>query len=231
MKQSMRAKRMQRHHKRNSGKSKLSLVSLMDIFTILVFFLMLNASDVQVLQVNDEVKLPESIATTPAKETLLLLVSNSQVILQGKLIANTADLISDSSAVIDDLILELDYHTGRKTGLSDDAKISQSITIMGDSAIEYSLLKRIMQSCAQAGYTNIALAVENTTDNGSALSSPVSSGPLTKVDHTSALPMNSPLPNAANGSAVAHSSPLPKAANGDLLVSTFVKAARYEVTL
>jgi biopolymer transport protein ExbD len=172
MKKSMRAKRMQRHHKRNSGKSKLSLVSLMDIFTILVFFLMLNASDVQVLQVNDEVVLPESIATTPAKETLLLLVSNSQVILQGKLIANTSELLHESSDVIRTLIDELDYHTSRKSDVNDDAKSSQSITIMGDSSIEYSLLKRIMQSCAQAGYTNIALAVENKTDNGSAISSP-----------------------------------------------------------
>lgn len=172
MKQSMRAKRMQRHHKRNSGKSKLSLVSLMDIFTILVFFLMLNASDVQVLQVNDDVTLPESIATTPAKETLLLLVSNSQVILQGKLIANTGDFVNESSDVISTLIDELDYHTSRKSDLTDEAKVSQAITIMGDSSIEYSILKRIMQSCAQAGYTNIALAVENKTDNGSAISSP-----------------------------------------------------------
>ena len=175
MKQSMRAKRMQRHHKRNNATSKLSLVSLMDIFTILVFFLMLNASDVQVLQVNENVQLPESVATTPAKETLLLLVSNTQIILQGKFVANTQALATAENDVIDTLITELDYHTQRKSNLSEDAKKSQSITIMGDSSIEYAVLKRIMQSCAQAGYTNIALAVENKTDNGSDISSPVSS--------------------------------------------------------
>ncbi|MFT6270373.1 MAG: biopolymer transport protein ExbD [Alphaproteobacteria bacterium] len=171
MKQSMRAKRMSRHHKRNNGKSKLSLVSLMDIFTILVFFLMLNASDVQVLQKSDDVQLPESIADTAAKETLLLMVTKNQVLLQGKLIVDTDALIAQDDNIIETLMAELEYHTNRKSGLTEEAKLSQSITVMGDSSIPYVVLKRIMQSCAQAGYTNISLAVENSTDNGSALTS------------------------------------------------------------
>jgi biopolymer transport protein TolR len=171
MKQSMRAKRMDRHHRRNNGRSKLSLVSLMDIFTILVFFLMLNASDVQVLQKDDAISLPESTADTPAKETLLLMVTKSQVLLQGNLIVETAVLIAQQENTIAGLLKELAYHTSRRGDLSEEAKLSQSITIMGDSSIPYTVLKRIMQSCAQAGYTNISLAVENTTDNGSALSS------------------------------------------------------------
>ena len=40
---SARAKRMERHHQRAKGGSSLNLVSLMDIFTILVFFLLVNA--------------------------------------------------------------------------------------------------------------------------------------------------------------------------------------------
>lgn len=177
MKQSMRAKRLQRQHKRNHGKSKLSLVSLMDIFTILVFFLMLNASDVQVLQVNDAVELPESVADTPAQETLLLMVTKDQVLLQGKLIDSTQNLAAQQGQVIDKLISELEYHSQRKGEISEQEKLSQAITIMGDSSIEYTVLKRIMQSCAQAGYTNLALAVENTSNSGSAISAPsVTSG-------------------------------------------------------
>ena len=38
MVKSGRAKRMEKHHKRNKGAGALNLVSLMDIFTILVFF-------------------------------------------------------------------------------------------------------------------------------------------------------------------------------------------------
>ncbi len=173
MKQSMRAKRMQRHHRKNSAKSKLSLVSLMDIFTILVFFLMLNASDVQVLQTNDSVSLPKSIADTPARETLLVLITKNQVLLQGNLIANTEALMTQEQDILNDLVSELNYQTSRKQNTSKQDKSGFAITIMGDSSIPYKLLKRIMQSCAKAGYTNIALAVENNTNSGSALSAPV----------------------------------------------------------
>jgi len=171
MKQSMRAKRMERHHKRNQKTSKLSLVSLMDIFTILVFFLMLNASDVQVLQSSDKVVLPESSADTPAKETLLMMVTKDRVLLQGKSLASTQSLADQDEQAIAQLKAELDYHSKRRSNLSEEAKQTQSITIMGDSSISYAVLKQIMQACAAQGYTNIALAVENTQDNGSALSS------------------------------------------------------------
>jgi biopolymer transport protein ExbD len=161
---------MVRNHKRNRKSSKLSLVSLMDIFTILVFFLMLNASDVQVLQSSDQVVLPESTADTPARETLLLMVTKQQVLLQGKALTETAALAARDEQAIIRLKAELDYHTQRRTELSLEDQQAQSITIMGDASTSYAVLKQIMQACASQGYTNIALAVENTQDNGSALS-------------------------------------------------------------
>ena len=57
-----RAARMDRHHKRHKQGVSLNLVSLMDIFTILVFFLLVNSSDVEVLPNAKDVQLPESIA-------------------------------------------------------------------------------------------------------------------------------------------------------------------------
>ncbi len=169
MKQSVRAKRMYRHHKRNQKTSKLSLVSLMDIFTILVFFLMLNASDVQVLQSSDRVTLPESSADTPAQETLLIMVTKDQVLLQGKRLASTASLVSQEDDATLALKAELDYHSQRREDLSDEEKLVQSITIMGDASTPYVVLKQVMQACSSQGYTNIALAVENKENNGSAL--------------------------------------------------------------
>ncbi|MGK0261262.1 MAG: biopolymer transport protein ExbD, partial [Candidatus Azotimanducaceae bacterium] len=52
-----------RRRSRGRGKGKtatLNLVSLMDIFTILVFFLMVNSSEVEVLQTSSDIKLPDS---------------------------------------------------------------------------------------------------------------------------------------------------------------------------
>jgi len=170
MKMSARAKRMERNHKR--GTTKLSLVSLMDIFTILVFFLMLNASDVQVLQRDDSVELPRSTVKTPAKETLLLMINANNILLQGKSVAKTADLYAQQDYIIQALKEELRYQASRTTRtpaesaddnteeLGDDDP-GLSITIMGDKSVPYEILKKIMQTSAEAGYTNIALAVEN----------------------------------------------------------------------
>ena len=66
MKFAGRAARMDRHHKRHKRSTALNLVSLMDIFTILVFFLLVNSSDVEVLPSAKDVQLPESIAETKA---------------------------------------------------------------------------------------------------------------------------------------------------------------------
>lgn len=167
MKKSVRASRMERHHKRMAKESKLSLVSLMDIFTILVFFLMFNASDVQVLQTDNSVKLPESTADTAAQETLVLLVSATDILLQGQKMADVSQVLNQEDDIIPALEKELLYQKGRvkiiaadPTSEGEEADLARAITIMGDQQIPYRLLKKIMQTCAQAGYTNISLAVE-----------------------------------------------------------------------
>ena len=68
MNTSRRAKRMERNHKRNK-QSSLNLVSLMDIFTILVFFLLVSSSNVQQLPNSKDISLPTSVADKAPKET------------------------------------------------------------------------------------------------------------------------------------------------------------------
>jgi biopolymer transport protein ExbD len=169
MKKSVRAMRMERHHKRMAKESKLSLVSLMDIFTILVFFLMFNASDVQVLQSHKSVKLPTSSVENAAAETLVIMVNSSDLMLQGKKLADVERVMRSSDDIIKPLSTELKYQASREGALSaqlttptdvEPEDTARSITIMGDKDIPYKLLKKIMQTCAESGYTNISLAVE-----------------------------------------------------------------------
>lgn len=160
MKKSARQIRLQHHQARMKTTSKLSLVSLMDIFTILVFFLMVNASDVQVLQNNKELQLPESVSKASAQDNLVLTIFKSTILLQGKPIAKVADIKDSKSAEIELLATELNYYSA-KSPLS-EAKLEEGrgINIMADKNVPYSLLKRVMQTAANSGYTNISLAVE-----------------------------------------------------------------------
>lgn len=162
MKMSRRARRMERNHKRNRSGSGLNLVSLMDIFTILVFFLLVNSSSVQEMPNSKVVKLPQSSSDQLPEETLLLLVSREHILLQGQPVATIAELEPQQGLLLPPLLEALQQYAGRKGLLalsaSDEAAPGE-VTIMGDRAIPYRLLKRIMATCTEANFTRISLAV------------------------------------------------------------------------
>ena len=151
---SRRAKRMDKQHKRRSGAAGLNLVALMDIFTILVFFLLVNASGIQ--PQGTRVTLPESTAEKVPAETILITVSNQDIVVQGRRIADVPTVLAGSGLIIDELRRELEYHARRSSAGGDEER---PVTILGDKEIPYKLLKRIMLTCTQTGYTQVSLAV------------------------------------------------------------------------
>lgn len=159
MKQSIRAKRLARKHKRQVKQSKLNLVSLMDIFTILVFFLLVNSSDVEVLQSDKTIKLPDSIAEQKPETTLVVRVNNETLFVGNREIAEISTL-NDGKETIAALTTELNYQAERAGPLAeDDISKGRAVTIMGDVSVPYQLLKRIMATCSLNNYRNISLAV------------------------------------------------------------------------
>ena len=156
---SRRAKRMEKHHKRK-GVGTLNLISLMDIFTILVFFLLVNSQDVEVLPNAKDILLPESYAEEKARENVVILVTDDQILVQGKAVANMADVMSQDQIVIDGLEQELRLQTEKLYLKDNQATIEdREVTIMGDRELPYSLLKKVMASCTAADYGKISLAV------------------------------------------------------------------------
>lgn len=154
-----RAARMSRHHKRRKQGAGLNLVSMMDIFTILVFFLLVNSSEVEVLPNTDSVQLPESIAETKPRESVVVLVTDTEILVQGRVITRIDDVLQSESLVIPELKAELVAQAARSllSGATDVA--DREVTIMGDKEIPYHLLKRVMATCTDANYGALALAV------------------------------------------------------------------------
>jgi len=157
MKMSRRALRMERHHKRSRSGAGLNLVSMMDIFTILVFFLLVQSSDVEVLPSAKAVRLPESIAEKSPKQTVVVTVNDQDILVQGRKIASVPEIVNGEGDTIDALKTELEYQA-RRTPLA-AGKTQRDITILGDKEIPYRLLKKIMITCVRASYENISLAV------------------------------------------------------------------------
>ena len=160
MKQSLRAKRMAKHHRRLKQVPKLNLVSLMDIFTILVFFLLVNSSDVEVLQADKSIKLPASVSDIVPENNLVVMVNAEAIIVAGQRIVNVAEAMASDSDTLATLKTELTYQANKARPLTEDEKlVGRPVTIMGDQSIPYALLKKIMATCAAADYRDISLAV------------------------------------------------------------------------
>jgi len=161
-----RAARMERHHKRHKRSTALNLVSLMDIFTILVFFLLVNSSEVQTLPNAKDLVLPESVAEERARETVVVLVSDQDLLVQGQVVASVPEIMASDEIIIPELKAALQSQTDRV--LRQDAKediLNREVTIMGDKEIPYSLLKKVMATCTDADYGQLSLAVLQKTSD------------------------------------------------------------------
>jgi biopolymer transport protein ExbD len=151
---------MDMRHKRHKAAGALNLVSLMDIFTILVFFLLVNSSEVEVLPNAKDIQLPESIAEEKAKESVVILIGEENIIVQGTPIVKVSDVMRRRGNDIPELrqaLLSQNDRVLRKEAQDDIA--GREVTIMGDKDIPYRLLKKVMATCTESEYGKISLAV------------------------------------------------------------------------
>lgn len=160
MNMSRRAKRMQsRHTRRNKTTAALNMISLMDIFTILVFFLLVNAASSEVLPSPQNIILPDSSADKLPVKNLVIAVNKDSIRLQGRIITSVTAAMNNKSKTIQPLFNAL-KETSRT---AKDIVDKKGVTIMGDKDIPYALLKKIMLTCAGAEYTNLSFAVNQIT--------------------------------------------------------------------
>ena len=144
---------------RNTSSVDLNLVSLIDIFTILIFFLLINTGVADVLPSSKAIKLPESTAEKQPRDTVVVLVSQNDIVVGGRKVAAVSDVINAESDVIPGLKAELDLLAGRQVIRSENESAKRAITIMGDKDIPYRLLRKVMVSAAKADFTDVAFAV------------------------------------------------------------------------
>jgi biopolymer transport protein ExbD len=144
---------------RNKTSLDMNLVSLIDIFTLLIFFLLSNTAAVEVLPSSKAVKLPESTSEKVPKETLVLVVNNNDILVQGRKIASVAEVMAAEGDVIVPLKAELDERAKVQTIRRENDAQSKAITIMGDKDISYRLLRKVMVTCARANFSEVSFAV------------------------------------------------------------------------
>ena len=153
--------RIKRHRQRGHHQSHMALVPFIDMLTILVVFLLVHTSDVDVLPNTKNISIPESIAELKPRETVVIMVTTDDILVNGRSVAKVADVSrTDSQLVIENLraaLKEQNDSSLRSTAQEDLA--DREITIMGDKNTPFSVLKRVMATATAADYGKVSLAV------------------------------------------------------------------------
>ena len=157
MRNSRRIKRMGRNRLKLT---KMNLTSLMDVFTILVFFLLVNSGSVQILESPKDVELPESRIESKPRETVVISISAEEVLVQGKLVAFVEDILNEKENAVAPVGVRLAELKENVIGISTKTvAASQEVTILADRSVPFTVVKTIMSTCTAEGYENVSLAV------------------------------------------------------------------------
>jgi biopolymer transport protein ExbD len=140
--------------------TKMNLTSLMDVFTILVFFLLVNSGSVEVLDAPKEVSLPESQVETKPRETVVIFVSPEEILVQGEAAGLVEDVLTGNDVPLNNVRVRLAELKSNIIGTSTlTVAASQEVTILADKSVPFTVVKQLMSACTGEGYENVSLAV------------------------------------------------------------------------
>jgi biopolymer transport protein ExbD len=157
MRKTRRIKRMGRSRVKIAG---LNLTALMDVFTILVFFLLFHSGSGDIMEAPKQIKLPDSSVETKPRETVVIMVSPQVVLVQGEAVISTPKLLEAGIETVSEITERLKQLERSIIGISTKTVAeSMEVTILADKTIPFKVLKKIMLTCTGSGYGKISLAV------------------------------------------------------------------------
>ncbi|MEN8244691.1 MAG: biopolymer transporter ExbD [Thermodesulfobacteriota bacterium] len=138
----------------------LPLTSLMDVFTILVFFLLFHSGSSEILETPKQIKLPDSVVESKPRVTVVIMVSSEIVLVQGEAVIKTDQLLDTSVGAVPEIADRLAQLERNIIGINSKTAVnSKEVTILADKMIPFRALKKIMSTCTNSGYSRISLAV------------------------------------------------------------------------
>ena len=141
----------------------LNVTPLVDMFVILVLFLVANFSATgEILAMQKDIQLPEAANTDELTLAPTVMISKDEVLVSGALIGRVEDLTREDYLNIPALEEKLrdmkkqfeDLHNAA----NDTGAFKGDVNIQADKAVQFRIVKRVMFSCAAAGYGNISFA-------------------------------------------------------------------------
>lgn len=150
--------------KSNRGAFALRLTSMIDMFTILLVFLLKSYSaDGQIMTVAPDLRLPESTSQAKPPVVSVVALTREWILVDGRPVQRLDEIKQDDKLLIPSLQSELVRLRQISEGIGQLSQemqgFSGTIAIQGDQDTTFDLLKRIMLTCGQVGYNDMNLAV------------------------------------------------------------------------
>lgn len=147
--------------RRSRGSVGLNLVSLMDIFTILVFFLLVNSTEVDLLPSTRALELPESVAEEKPRMTVAVMVTERDLVVEGVRVAGLDEaLTGDGFERLASALAEVAAGLPGAGG-----EVGPEVTVMAARSLPYVVIREVMQACAEAGFGQVSFAVLQRSDH------------------------------------------------------------------
>jgi biopolymer transport protein TolR len=159
MSMSNRARRMLQHQVRHRADAELNLIPMIDILSVMVSFLLVYSTNVEVLQNNKAIEIPQSITERLPKQTVVVMLTKDELYVQGEPIETVAEIRAATNTVLEPLRTALKRPTLVGQEISEKDLADREITVMGDKSLPYEVLKKVMATCTDADYGRISLAV------------------------------------------------------------------------
>src|SRR6201994_4839255 len=159
MSTSGRARRMALHHLRHRADAELNLIPLIDILSVMVAFLLVYSTEVEVIQNSKGIEIPQSIAQVAPKESVVVMITKTDLFVQGERVASVQEVRDGKDPVIGPLHDALKRPLLVGQAMTERDLAQREITIMADKALPYEVLKKVMSTCTDADYGKASLAV------------------------------------------------------------------------
>ena len=153
MRMSPRARRMYSHHLRNRAEGELNLIPMIDILSVLVSFLLVYSTEVEVVQNTKGIEIPQSIVQAKPRTTVVVTVTKDELFVGGELVATVADVRASNDPVFQPLLQVL-----KRPRVGGAAEAEPEVTVMADKSLPYEVLKKVMQTATSADFAKISFA-------------------------------------------------------------------------
>ena len=159
MSMSNRARRMLQHQLRNRADAELNLIPMIDILSVMVSFLLVYSTEVEVVQNSKGIEIPQSISEQRPRQTVVVMLTKEDVFVQGERVASVAEVAGSAEGVVAPLSAALKRPTLIGQEMTERAIAEREVTVMADKSLPYEVLKKVMTTCTDADFGRLSFAL------------------------------------------------------------------------